>query len=79
MAPFEVHRYPCEMSSLFENMEIAKGGKYFRISSEMMLQHSMFDRNAIICLLQDVNRCTDNVSNSMDARRGVSQSLRECL
>ena len=63
------------MTSLFDNVDIVKNGKNFRISSETTLQHSIFDRKRQICLLKDVNRCIYTFSNSVDVRRRVSQSL----
>ena len=65
------------MTSLYDNVGIVKSGKSFRMLSETMLQHSFFDRKRQIYLLKDVNRCTDKFSNSLDARRRVSQSLDE--
>ena len=65
------------MMSFFDNVDIVKGGKNFRISSETTLQHSIFDRKRQICILKDVNRCTYTFSNSVDVRRRVSQSLGE--
>ena len=63
------------MTSLFDIMEIAKGGK----TSEFLLRRccniQFSIENAKIYLLKDVIRCSDNVSKSVDARRGVSQSL----
>ena len=65
------------MTSLFDNVDIVKSGKNFRIPSETALQHSIFDRKRQIYLLKDVNRCTYFFSNSVDIRRRVSQSLGE--
>ena len=65
------------MTSLFDNVDIVKSGKKFRIPSETTLQHSIFDRKRQIYLLKDVNRCTYTFSNSEDIRRRVSQSLGE--
>ena len=65
------------MTTLFDNVDIIKSGKNFRIPSETMLQHSIFDRICQIYLLKDVNRCTYTCSSSVDVRRRVSQSLGE--
>ena len=65
------------MMSFFDNVDIVKSSKNFRISSETTLQHSIFDRKRHIRLLKDVNRCTYTFSNSVDVRRRVSQSLGE--
>ena len=65
------------MTSLYDNVDIVKSGKNFRIPSETMLQHSIFDRKRQIYFLKDVNRCTFTFSNSVDVRRHVSQSLGE--
>ena len=65
------------MMSLFDNVEIIKRVKTLRISSETMLQHSVFDRICQMYLLKEVNRCTDNISNSVEIRRCVIQSLDE--
>ena len=46
------------MTSLFEDVDIVKSGKNFRIPSETTLQHSIFDRKRQIYLLKDVNLCT---------------------
>ena len=54
------------MTSLFDNVDIVKSGKNFRIPSEITLQHSNFDRKRQIYLLKDVNRCTYTFSNSVD-------------
>ena len=45
------------MTSLFDNVDIVKSGKNFRIPSDT-LQHSIFYRKRQIYLLKDVNRCT---------------------
>ena len=63
------------MTSLFDNVDIIKSGKNFRILSETMLQHSFFNRKCQIYLLKDANGCTDTFSYSVDVRRHVSQSL----
>ena len=63
------------MTSLFDNVDIVKSGKNFRILSKTMLQHSIFDKIRQIYLLKDVNRCTYTFSNSMGVRRRVSQSF----
>ena len=65
------------MTSLFDNVDIVKSGKNFRIPSATTLQHSSFDRKRQIYLLKDVNRCTYAFSKSVDVRRRVSQSLGE--
>ena len=65
------------MASLFDNVDIVKSGKNFRIPSETTLQHSIFDRKRQIFLLKDVNRCTYTFLNSVDFRRRVSQNLDE--
>ena len=65
------------MTSLFDNVDIVKSGKNFRIPSETTLQHSIFDRKRQIYLLKDVNRCTYTFSNYVDVRRCVSQNLGE--
>ena len=67
------------MTSLFDNVEIIKRGKIFRIPSETKLQHPIFDRKRQTYLLKAMKRCWDNFSNSVNARRRVSQSLREWL
>ena len=59
------------MTSLFDNVDIVKSGKTFRIPSETTLEHSIFDRKCQIYLLKDVNRCTYTFSNSVDVRRRV--------
>ena len=46
------------MTSLFDNVEIVNSNKTFRIPSETMLQHSVFDRIRQRYLLKNVNRCT---------------------
>ena len=65
------------MTPLFDNVDIVKSDKKFRIPSETTLQHSIFDRKRQIYLLKDVNRCTCTFSNSVDVRRRVSQSMGE--
>ena len=65
------------MTSSFDNVDIVKRGKNYRIFSETTLQRSIFDRKRQIYLLKDVNRCTYTFSNSVDVRRRVSQSLNE--
>ena len=67
------------MTSLFDNVDIVKNGKNFRIPSETTLQYSIFDRKRRLYLLQDANRCTYTFSNSADVRRRGSQSLGEWL
>ena len=62
------------MTSLFDNVDIVKSGKNFRIPSETTLQHSIFDRIRQIYLLKDVNWCIYTLSSSVDVRRRVSQS-----
>ena len=49
------------MTSLFDNVDIVKSSKTFRIPFETMLQHSIFDRKRQIYLLKDVNRSADNL------------------
>ena len=44
------------MTSLIDNVDIVKSGKNFRIPSETMLQHSIFDRKHQIYFLKDVDR-----------------------
>ena len=63
------------MTSLFDNVDIVKISKDFRIPSETLLQQSVFDRKCQIYLLKDVNRCTYTFSNSVDVRRRASQIL----
>ena len=65
------------MMQLFDNVDVVKSGKNFRIVSKSMLQHSIFDRKRQIYLLKDVNWCTYTFSNSVPVRRRVSQSLGE--
>ena len=65
------------MTSLFDNVDIVKSGKNFRIPSETTFQHSIFDTKRQIYLFKDMNRCTYTFSNSVDVRRCVSQSLGE--
>ena len=63
------------MTLLFDNVDIVKSGKNFRIPFETTLQYSIFDRKRQIYLLKDVNRCTYTFSNSVDVRRCARQSL----
>ena len=65
------------MTSLFDNVDIVKSSKNFRIPSEITLQRSFFDRKHQIYLFKDLNRGTYTFSNSVDVRRRVSQSLGE--
>ena len=44
------------MTSLFDNVDMVKSGKNFRIPSETKLKHSIFDIKRQIYLLKDVNR-----------------------
>ena len=63
------------MTSLFDNVDILKNGKNFKIPSETTLQHSIFDTKCQIYLLKEVNRGTYNFLNSEDVIGRVSQSL----
>ena len=65
------------MTSLFDNVDIVKSCKIFRILSKTTLQHSIFDRKCQIYLLKDVNRCTYTFSNFVGIRIRVNQSLIE--
>ena len=56
------------MTSIFDNADMVKRGKNFRIPSDTKLKHSIFDRKRQIYLLKDVNRCTYHFSNSVDVR-----------
>ena len=61
------------MTSFFDNVDIVKSGKRFRIPSETTVQYSVFDRKRQTYLLKDVNQCTYTFSNSVDVGRCVSQ------
>ena len=67
------------MTSLFDNVDVVKSGKIFRIPSETSLRHSIFDRKRQLYLLKDVNRWTYTFLNSVDVGRRVSKSLGELL
>ena len=53
------------MTSLFDNVDIVKKGKNFRILSKTTLQLSIFYRKRQIYLLKDVNRCSYTFTNSV--------------
>ena len=53
------------MTSFFDNVDIVKSGKNFRIPSGTTLQHSIFDRKRQIYLLKYVNRCTYTFRQSL--------------
>ena len=65
------------MTSIFDNVDMVKRGKNFRIPSETNLKHSIFDKKSQIYLLKEANMCTYHFSNSVAVRRRVSQSLGE--